>query len=243
MSSVKEPAWRVANDILIFMLVAYTLVALFWTVFQCNPPPAMWSLAYSGKLVVPAKCWSTELMANVLSVLHVVMDFVLLATPIIFLWKVQLNKAKKVRLYLVFSLGALSCVASIVRQLAQKHINMDITYSYTSLLAWTLADLTLALVVASLPVMSALIPAVFHRLTGSSDDRSRPTGITSNITESKAPNTRRRASDEHGILRENEIELSYTFRTKDASDDGRAATNDVKGAFVSTQSVQRSALT
>lgn len=202
----------------------------------------MWNLAYSGKLVVPAKCWSTELMANVLSVLHVVMDFVLLATPIIFLWKVQLNKAKRVRLYLVFSLGALSCVASIVRQLAQKHINMDITYGYTSLLAWTLADLTLALVVASLPVMSALIPAVFHRLTGSSDDRSRPTGISSNITEPKTPTTRRRASDEHGILRENEIELSYTFRMKDASDGGHTATNDVKGAFVSTQSFRRSGL-
>jgi hypothetical protein len=87
----------------------------------------MWDKIYSGKLAQPAKCWSTLVVANTLSVIHVVMDFVLLLTPIIVLWNVRLNKKTKIRLFIVFSMGSLSCVASILRELAQKSISKDIT--------------------------------------------------------------------------------------------------------------------
>lgn len=201
----------------------------------------MWNKAYSGLQAKPAKCWSTELLANSLSVIHVVMDFILLATPMVILWKVQLSKAKKIRLYVVFSVGALSCVASIIRQLAQKHINMDITYGYTTLLAWTVVDLTLAIMVASLPVVSALLPAVFRQLTGTSNayNTTRQTGAgVSTITGSRAVTTIKRRntgdSDEGGILREHEIEMSYTiYKAKNASDDGSAVTGNAKEAAVS----------
>jgi hypothetical protein len=91
----------------------------------------MWDKIYSGKLVQPAKCWSTLVVANTLSVIHVVMDFVLLLTPIIVLWNVRLNKKTKIRLFIVFSMGSLSCVASILRELAQKSISKDITCKIT----------------------------------------------------------------------------------------------------------------
>jgi hypothetical protein len=87
----------------------------------------MWDKIYSGKLAQPARCWSTLVVANTLSVIHVVMDFVLLLTPIIVLWNVRLNKKTKIRLFIVFSMGSLSCVASILRELAQKSISKDIT--------------------------------------------------------------------------------------------------------------------
>ena len=87
----------------------------------------MWDKIYSGKLAQPAKCWSTLVVANTLSVIHVVVDFVLLLTPIAVLWNVQLNKKTKIRLFIVFSMGSLSCVASVLRELAQKSISKDIT--------------------------------------------------------------------------------------------------------------------
>lgn len=118
---------RIANDAFLFLLVGYTLLALFWSCFQCSPAPAMWDKIYSGKLATPATCWSTLIVANALSVLHVIMDFVLLLTPMIVLWKVQLNRKTKIRLFIVFSVGGLSCVASVLRELAQKSISKDIT--------------------------------------------------------------------------------------------------------------------
>lgn len=118
---------KIANDVFLFLLITYTLLALFWSCFQCSPAPAMWDKIYSGKLAHPAKCWSTLVVANTLSVIHVVMDFVLLLTPITVLWNVRLNKKTKIRLFIVFSMGSLSCVASILRELSQKSISKDIT--------------------------------------------------------------------------------------------------------------------
>ncbi|KAG9858162.1 hypothetical protein KCU68_g805, partial [Aureobasidium melanogenum] len=147
------------------------------------------------------------------------MDFVLLLTSIFVLWKVQLNKKTKIRLFIVFSMGSLSCVASVFRELAQKSISKDITYGYTSLLAWTVVDLTLAVVVASLPVISALIPKAWGDITHSS--RGRRTTLrhtTSKATqgESVVGRVRRNTidSEEEGILREDRIELSFARNSK-----------------------------
>ncbi|KAI4819800.1 hypothetical protein E4T44_10407 [Aureobasidium sp. EXF-8845] len=210
---------RIANDIFLFLLIAYTLLALFWSCFQCSPAPAMWDKIYSGKLAQPAKCWSTLVVANTLSVIHVVMDFVLLLTPIIVLWNVRLNKKTKIRLFIVFSMGSLSCVASVLRELAQKSISKDITYGYTSLLAWTVVDLTLAVVVASLPVISTLIPKAWGDLTHSSRIRmTTPGQATSKTTQGRSVTGRTRRntidSEEDGILREDRIELSYARNSK-----------------------------
>lgn len=119
--------WRYLNDFFLFLLAAYTLLSLFWTCFQCTPPAAMWDKVYSGKLAVSPVCWSTPVISNVLSTVHVVMDFCLLTTPVIVLWKVKLPTATKIRLYLVFSTGALSCIGSVLRQIEQHKISLDVT--------------------------------------------------------------------------------------------------------------------
>lgn len=235
MSGVTSKGWRIANDVFLFLLVGYTLLALFWTCFQCSPPPAMWNKAYSGHLAKPAVCWSTGTIGAALSVIHVVMDFLLLATPMLILWKIQLSKPKKVRLYLVFSVGTLSCVASVLREHAQHNIDMDITYGYTTLLAWTVVDLTLAVVVASLPVLSTLLPSIFRQLTGSSRvyETTRNPGDTNTatVTASRAVISKRRnsstPSDEDGILREDNFELSsIMYKSRDHSVDGSEITKN-----------------
>ena len=206
------------NDFFLFLLVGYTLLALFWSCFQCSPAPAMWDKIYSGKLTQPAKCWSTLVVANALSVIHVVMDFVLLLTPMVVLWKVQLNKNTKIRLFIVFSMGSLSCLASVLRELAQKSISKDITYGYTDLLAWTVVDLTL-------PVISALIPKAWGELTQSS--RARKTTLAhGTLKATKVQSTLSRSrhntidSEEgaimDGIMREDHIELSFSRNSKAA---------------------------
>jgi hypothetical protein len=191
----------------------------------------MWDKIYSGKLAQPARCWSTLVVANTLSVIHVVMDFVLLLTPIIVLWNVRLNKKTKIRLFIVFSMGSLSCVASILRELAQKSISKDITCKPTpsNLIIYLLTpsqmdtqvvvDLTLAVVVASLPVISTLIPKAWGDLTHSSRIRmTTPGQATSKGTQGRSVTGRTRRntidSEEDGILREDRIELSYARNSK-----------------------------
>ncbi|KAF4310885.1 hypothetical protein GTA08_BOTSDO13540 [Botryosphaeria dothidea] len=232
--------WRILNDVFLFLLTVYTLLALFWTCFQCSPPPAMWNKIYSGKLSTPPTCWSTPTISNVLSVIHVVMDFCLLMTPIIVLWKVKLPTSTKIRLYLVFSTGAVSCVGSVLRQLAQQKINLDVTWGYTGILTWTLVDLTFGVLTASLPVLVGLIPSAWRSVSNRGTSRStRPTGsgggdigrgYLTNRSRATATGTRTRRGDDDddaesedrgGILVEEEFELTYheveVVTTKDSS--------------------------
>ncbi|KKY13323.1 putative integral membrane protein [Diplodia seriata] len=238
LTSMTSRIWRYFNDFFLFLLTAYTLLALFWTCFQCNPPAAMWDKVYSGKLATMPTCWSTKVISNVLSIMHVVMDFCLLTTPIIVLWKVKLPTGTKIRLYVVFSMGAVSAIGSVLRQLAQEKISLDVTWGYTGILTWTLVDLTFGLLTASLPVLVGLLPSSWRSMSGNrSRSHSRPYGGGSAIdgagcrgyqlsgttaagttmqsrtatggsgsTGSKGGG---RASDEGGILVEEEFELTF----------------------------------
>ncbi|OJD40604.1 uncharacterized protein BKCO1_1000445 [Diplodia corticola] len=231
LTSMTSRIWRYFNDFFLFLLTAYTLLALFWTCFQCNPPAAMWNKIYSGKLATMPTCWSTKVISNVLSIMHAVMDFCLLTTPIIVLWKVKLPLSTKIRLYIVFSMGAVSAVGSVLRQLAQEKISLDVTWGYTGILTWTLVDLTFGLLTASLPVLVGLLPNSWRSMSGNrSRSQSRPyaggttidasggrgyvlSGTTANnnsITIDRQRNNHHgRPSDEGGILVEEEFELTY----------------------------------
>lgn len=108
-------------------LVAYILCAILLITFECLPATAGFDFVYAGKLDKPPKCLSISAVANPLSVVHVVMDFCLLAVPILVLWKVRLPWATKIRLFLLFSVGAVCCLASVMRQVSQARLKFDPT--------------------------------------------------------------------------------------------------------------------
>ncbi|RAL63575.1 hypothetical protein DID88_003619 [Monilinia fructigena] len=62
------------------------------------------------------------------------------------------------RLYVVFAVGGGSVIGSIFRQIQQAKLKSDVTWSFKALEDWTLVDLTLGVIAASLPVLSAIIP-------------------------------------------------------------------------------------
>jgi hypothetical protein len=134
LTGLSSHKWLIAHWTFFGLLLAYTLAAFFMNVFQCNPPSANFDSIAAGKLPIAAKCLSENRLGTILSSLHVAMDFCLLAVPIIVLWKVQMDWAKKIRLYIIFSLGAISCIGSVFRQLAQAKVGGDILCRSTSYL-------------------------------------------------------------------------------------------------------------
>jgi hypothetical protein len=115
--------WLMFNNIFLVLLGCYLLLSLFWTLFQCNPPYAGWDpirVAREGKAF---KCVSDNIVGSTLSIIHVIMDFGLLSVPLIVLWNVRMGWGTRVRLYFVFSIGAMSCIGSIMRQIEQKNLS------------------------------------------------------------------------------------------------------------------------
>lgn len=146
--------WRLFCDFFLFTLVLYMLAATFWFCFTCDPPHAQWELHYRGMLEEQATCIDTTLWGNLFNIAHVVQGVLLLVSPVVILWKVKMDIRKKVRLFFIWGCGLLAVLFGLMRML-DANFTADIFWSYTELLVWTTLDVTVGVVVISLPVLDA----------------------------------------------------------------------------------------
>lgn len=148
--------WRILADIFISTVVAFIIASVFWNVFICNPPRAAWDKEYAGSLETPPVCLSTALNSKVLGAIHTVQGFMLLSAPIIILWKVQMDTGKKIRLFIIWTAGAITVLGGLLQQTVAVITN-DTFYQYSGVLVWTSLDLSMGILTACLPVLDAAI--------------------------------------------------------------------------------------
>ena len=113
------------------IITIYMLLTLFLVTFQCIPVVAAWDTIGAAHLKKRPHCYSDYQFTTPLSVAHIVLDFCLLAVPIVVLRKVQLPRAAKIRLYGLFSIGALCCFLAVMRQVSQDHLGSDFLCKFT----------------------------------------------------------------------------------------------------------------
>jgi len=68
-----------------------------------------------------------------------------------------MSTGKKLRVGFLFSIGSISCIGSVMRQVTQYHQPLDVTWSM-GVINWTTIDIFFAITAASLPVLNALVP-------------------------------------------------------------------------------------
>ncbi|CZR61347.1 related to integral membrane protein PTH11 [Phialocephala subalpina] len=237
LTSLTSRAWTLFSNIFLVLLFCYIMLSLFWTIFQCNPPYAGWDPIRIGKEGKVPKCIGDNMVGSTLSVIHVIMDFGLLSIPLIVLWQVRMGWGTRARLYFVFSIGAMSCVGSIMRQIEQKRLTFnDILWNFVALENWTLIHLCFGVVAASLPILSAFIPKSWKSVRGTTDPTSyNPSARSGPLNGRSEPYIRstrrcsisgkRETSDStENIVRTDVIELSY--RNKSQFFDKESAVGD-----------------
>jgi len=156
--------WQIFINIFLATVVVYVLLATFWNLFACNPIQAHGDLSVRGRAEPAPVCTDYYLQGRVLAGMHVAQGIILLSTPIIFLWKVRIDRAKKIRLYIIWIVGAIAIAGGILREL-RPDPSSDLSWNYTEILVWTSVDLTLELLVASLPVLDGMIASGWHKAT------------------------------------------------------------------------------
>ena len=127
LTGLSSQKWMRAHWTFFGIVVAFILCAIFLVTFQCSPVLAAWDTIGTAQLEKPPKCMADLAYTNPLSFAHIVMDFCLLAVPLVVLWKVQVPQAIKTRLYILFSIGAVCCFAAIMRQVSQAQLKVDPT--------------------------------------------------------------------------------------------------------------------
>ncbi|KAG6360732.1 hypothetical protein INS49_011798 [Diaporthe citri] len=223
--------WKALTaDIFLATLVVYILLAIFWSVFSCtNQPKASFSIRYAGTLATPAICGNVYARAWAMSIIHVVQQVVLLASPIVILWTVRMDVYKKARLFFIWIAGAISVLGGLLRQTqSNDEYASDIMFNYTGILVWTSVDLCMGLVTANLPIMDAFIfgswasprtaygaGAVVSGDTAGQDleygkaSRATTRAATSRSLAGASEDEDRNSSTENIIRVEHEVELSY----------------------------------
>ena len=179
LTGLTSERWMIAHNIFLGLLVSYLLVVVFTNIFFCNPARVHFSMVAYGSNPTPPVCMNGKVLPVFLSVMHILFDFALLSVPLTVLWKIQMSTSKKIKLCLLFSVGSVSCIGSVMRQVIQTNFKPDFTCkchiseSYAdkdiadgiALLddaiksfQWTAVDIFFAITAASLPVLNAAIP-------------------------------------------------------------------------------------
>ncbi|KAL8772644.1 MAG: hypothetical protein Q9209_002305 [Squamulea sp. 1 TL-2023] len=163
-------AWMWTHRIFIAVLTIAAIIQLFLTVFQCDPPIYA-NIREIGRRNVKPVCLPLVDMTVGFSVWTILTDGCLLVVPFMMLWRVQMKWSMKLKVCIagVVGLGnvALSIARTIAQATARRGKGFDLTYTATFTFGYSVAELTLGVFTANLPVLSYIVTKTVESLSWS----------------------------------------------------------------------------
>ncbi|GKZ26523.1 hypothetical protein AbraIFM66951_002759 [Aspergillus brasiliensis] len=177
-------AFSIATWILGAIVVGWFISTACGLIFASHPVVGEWQPWVAHSHIAYKPFWITY------GVLNLVLDIVILALPQLLVWKLNLSKARKRQLSLVFLLGAFICVASIIRVIVVAELDMNdesckafspgplilshippnlMTFcglpldSLLLVALWNVIELDCAIICACLPMIPTVLKDVFGR--------------------------------------------------------------------------------
>ncbi|KAI8241651.1 Satratoxin biosynthesis SC1 cluster protein 4 [Colletotrichum sp. SAR 10_99] len=152
------PRFRMAAYSLIAFLVLGQVIIGFLTIFSCHPIELFWN-----KDIHTGGCLDINQLAYANSALAILQDLIILALPIAMLPGLQMNKNKKISVAVIFLLGSVGFVSTIIRLqvLAVFGNSIDPTWDYVPVVWWTTIELGVVIVCACLPMIRNLVEKWF----------------------------------------------------------------------------------
>ncbi|MCJ1369110.1 hypothetical protein MMC20_000318 [Loxospora ochrophaea] len=151
-SSIRRPIFIVLAAVIAWV-IAFTMA----TIFQCTPPHKLWQSSTPGHCVSKYKYFLGT------AIPEVVTDFVILAMPLPYVWKLQMTLKRKLLLSIVFVLGGFASVSSILRLWAfvtRNYASPDLTYTTANPAIWSCVEASIAITSACLPSIRPALAAV-----------------------------------------------------------------------------------
>ncbi|ETS88252.1 hypothetical protein PFICI_02080 [Pestalotiopsis fici W106-1] len=163
--------FRLLCYILIGFTLAFGISCWVSTGFNCVPITFMWQ-GWDGQH--SGTCMDTSKQAFALAGVNMGLDILVFLLPIPQLWALQMSLKRKLGVILMFTVGLFVTICSIIRlqTIMEFGNSADPTYDYSALAVWSLVEIDVGVICASLPGVAALLRRVFPRLfttRGSSD--------------------------------------------------------------------------
>ncbi|RAQ40894.1 integral membrane protein [Aspergillus flavus] len=175
--------FRMACWWLLAILVAETIEEVLVVIFQCWPVHKAWDA--TG--LVEGKCVDMTLFYYANFGIKLATDVALFAMPIPKVLRLKMEVGKRVGLVMMFSLGLLVCVTSIIRVTYFNPFSVDHTWVLVDAMNWSCVEVAVAIFIACIPSFKTFISyrsPTLQRLLGfaSKDDFTSPSKMYGSST-------------------------------------------------------------
>ncbi|PYH91578.1 integral membrane protein [Aspergillus ellipticus CBS 707.79] len=168
-------AYSIVSNVLIAFIICWAVTALLGNTFQC------WPVQYYYDKSLDGHCMSGQRQFfQAMGSIALVEDVIILFLPTPIIWGLQITFRQKVAVTLVFSLGGLVCIFSLMRLIEfREFITTDLASSSAKESVWTCLELDVAIICGCLPLMKPLIQGFLGKVkSGVSKGRSHPSSGT-----------------------------------------------------------------
>ncbi|KAF4160052.1 hypothetical protein CNMCM6936_000783 [Aspergillus lentulus] len=141
---------------LIILLIMECVEEIIVVILQCRPVQAAWDPTITGR------CLNITLFYYISFGIKLATDIAIFVLPIPPLLRLRVRGLQKFGVILMFALGLLVCVTSIIRVTYIKNFSPDHTWFLVAPLNWSAVEVCVAIFISCLPSLKTLITLHWH---------------------------------------------------------------------------------
>ncbi|MCJ1401369.1 hypothetical protein MMC11_004581 [Xylographa trunciseda] len=173
-----NPAFRKICYALMAISTAYFVSILLETFLLCMP------FVYNWDKTIEGTCGNQTLALLMIGAANLIIDAILVLLPLPLLWRLQLPIWKKLGLLVMFSLGVLTCIITLLRIIKIENTNLvgtDPTITGAIIAQWSILEPTIGIVNSCFPTIRPVLQKYFpsiawtKKLTSKNSSGSRST--------------------------------------------------------------------
>ncbi|KAI2480482.1 hypothetical protein Ptr902_07521 [Pyrenophora tritici-repentis] len=139
----------------IALLAVYQVVVIIVVFTQCTPLYKMWD--FFNK--VEGTCIDSNVFYHVTSIFHIIMDLWIIGLPVKLIMSIPRPPREKIALYIIFGLGIVSLLASVLRLQSLRVLTLsnDPFYDSLPINTWSMVEVNIGILCASIPTLKPLV--------------------------------------------------------------------------------------
>lgn len=197
-----SPVFRRMVWALMALVVCFGITNTFTMIFQCTPVAFFW-VGWAGETT--GTCININLFSWIRAAVEIAIDVAIITLPIPTVLKLQMSWRRRIQVVLVFCIGFLITLISILRlqSLVQFSKTQNPTYDNAPAVFWSVLECDMFIICACMPSMRSflrmLAPSCFQSTVGSrpseNTDRTGRTRISSGENYRREPSVKENESD------------------------------------------------
>ncbi|MCJ1380518.1 hypothetical protein MMC17_003626 [Xylographa soralifera] len=140
---------------LILIICGFYIALSVAKICQCIPRARIWDNT------VPGQCVNLPVLLDTSGLFNIISDVLILLVPLKGVWSLQMARKRKMGIYLIFTVGIIAPVFSIIGLVKRFQLagSPDQSYNQPLILLWAEAELATGMMIICLPTL----PGVLHR--------------------------------------------------------------------------------